>query len=85
MVDSRKLGHIPANSEHLLDYVPHYNYALDIGYNRKCVFGKGSAIFMHCFGTNPYTGGCVAVSEENMKTVLLNATKRTRICIYPIK
>jgi len=85
MVDSRKIGHEPANSEHLLDYVPHYHYALDIGYNRKCVYGKGSAIFMHCFGTNPYTGGCIAVSEENMKTVLLNATKKTRICIYPIK
>lgn len=85
MVDSRELGHAPGNSEHLADYVPHYHYALDIGYNRKCVYGKGSAIFLHCFGTNPYTGGCIAVSEENMKTILQNATKRTRICIYPIR
>ena len=85
MVDSRKLGHAPGNSEHLADYVPHYHYVLDIGYNRKCVYGKGSAIFLHCFGTNPYTGGCIAVSEENMKTILQNATKRTRICIYPIR
>ena len=27
---------------------------------------KGSAIFLHCFGTKGYTGGCVAVSRENM-------------------
>lgn len=85
MVDSRTLGHIPANSEHLIDYVPHYHYALNIGYNKKNVYGKGSAIFMHCFGSNPYTGGCVAVSEENMKTVLQNVTKKTRVCIYPVK
>jgi len=85
MVDDRELGHVPENSEHLADYVPHYHYALDIGYNRKCVYGKGSAIFMHCFGSNPYTGGCIAVSEEDMKTVLLNVTRKTRICIYPIR
>ena len=83
MVDSRELGHIPDNSEHLISYQPHYNYALNIGYNKKNVFGKGSAIFLHCFGSNPYTGGCVAISEENMKTVLLNLTKKTRVCIYP--
>ena len=83
MVDSNVLGHIPANSEHLIDYQPHYNYALNIGYNKKNVFGKGSAIFLHCFGSNPYTGGCVAVSESNMKLIIQNLTKKTRVCIYP--
>ena len=83
MVDSRELGHAPANSEHLIDYVPHYNYAVNIGYNKKNVFGKGSAIFLHCFGSNPYTGGCVAVSEQDMIQILQNLTKRTRVCIYP--
>ncbi len=83
MVDSRELGHIPANSEHLIDYTMSYRYALDMGYNRKCVFKKGSALFLHCFGNNTYTAGCVAISEENMRTILQNVTKRTRICIYP--
>lgn len=83
MVDSRELGHIPANSEHLIDYTMSYRYALDMGYNRKCVFKKGSALFLHCFGNNTYTAGCVAISEENMRTILQNVTKKTRICIYP--
>ena len=83
MVDSRELGHVPENSEHLIDYVPHYNYGVNMGYNKKNVFGKGSALFLHCFGSNPYTGGCVAVSEENMVKILQNLTRRTRICIYP--
>ena len=82
MVDSRELGHRPSGSEHLISYNPHYNYALVIGYNRKNIPGKGAAIFMHCTGSNPYTGGCVAVSEEKMKTVMLNVTAKTRICIY---
>ena len=83
MVDSRELGHIPANSEHLIDYTMSYRYALDMGYNRKCVFKKGSALFLHCFGNNTYTAGCVAISEANMRTIRQNVTKKTRICIYP--
>ena len=82
MVDSRELGHIPSGSEHLISYKPHYNYALVIGYNRKNIPEKGAAIFMHCTGSNPYTGGCVAVSEKMMKKVMLNVTAKTRICIY---
>ena len=82
MVDSRKLGHVPVNSEHLIDYDPHYRYVLAIGYNKKNVYGKGSAIFLHCLGSNPYTGGCVAVPQKNMKKMIQYVTKRTRICIY---
>lgn len=36
--------------EHLIDYVPEYNYFPDIGYNREQKPGAGSAIFLHCFG-----------------------------------
>ena len=82
MVDSRKLGHKPAGSEHLISYDPEYNYALVIGYNRKNIVGKGAAIFMHCMGMKAYTGGCVAVPEDVMRTVMVNVTDRTRICIY---
>ena len=46
-----------SNSEHLVDYDPAYQYCLNIGFNRECAAGRGSAIFLHCFGNNPYTMG----------------------------
>lgn len=70
------------NSEHLFDYSPQYNYLLFLDFNKECVYGKGSAIFFHCAGPNPYTAGCVAVSEENMKRILQLADKNVRVCIY---
>ena len=57
----------PANfetrySEHLIDYM---------GYNAECIPGKGSALFMHCFGTNkPWTGGCVGLPNDKMLFVM---------------
>ena len=58
-------------SEHLIEYNPHYMYALNIGYNPECIPGKGSALFIHCFGpAKPWTGGCVALPEEKMKLVI---------------
>ena len=82
MVDSRILGHVPSNSEHLLYYNPAYNYALNINYNSKHVYKKGSAIFLHCMSANNYTHGCVAVSEIDMIQIMKNTTAKTRICIY---
>ncbi|MDD7219125.1 MAG: L,D-transpeptidase family protein [Blautia sp.] len=69
--------------EHLIECVPHYNYAMFIDYNKQDIFGKGSAIFLHCMGEKPYTAGCVAISEENMKAVLTHAGEGMKICIYP--
>ena len=82
MVDSRVLGHAPSNSEHLLYCNPEYNYALNINYNRKHIYKKGSGIFLHCMGAKTYTHGCVAVSEINMIRIMKNTTSKTRICIY---
>ena len=59
-------------SEHLVDYDPHYKYCLNINWNKECTPGKGSAIFLHCFGYNPYTAGCVAIPEKQMVKVLKN-------------
>lgn len=59
-------------SEHLVDYDPHYKYCLNINWNAACTPGKGSAIFLHCFGYNPYTAGCVAIPEKQMVKVLKN-------------
>jgi L,D-peptidoglycan transpeptidase YkuD (ErfK/YbiS/YcfS/YnhG family) len=59
------------NSEHIVDYEYQYQYCLNISFNEDGTAGRGSAIFLHCFGpTKPYTGGCVALPENIMKTVM---------------
>jgi len=49
-----------------------YKYCMVIEYNTDPVIkGKGSAIFFHLATKKPsYTAGCVAIDEENMKTVI---------------
>ena len=72
MVDARENPNFEKTySEHLVDYYPHYIYCLNIGYNSECVAGKGSALFIHCFGpAKPWTGGCVALPEDKMLIVM---------------
>ena len=82
MIDIRKVK-ASRSGEHLIDYKPQYNYALAIDYNKKCVYKKGSAIFLHCTGKRPYTGGCVAVKEKYMKKIMQTVDKNAKICIYP--
>lgn len=83
-IDVKKVSHVCSNaSEQLIRYIPQYNYALFIDYNKEHVYGKGSAIFLHCFGNYPYTMGCISISEENMIKILKTITPTARICIYP--
>jgi len=52
-------------------YRGYYDYALDAGYNKNAVPGKGSALFLHCL--KPEEGGssgCVKISEDKMKRIL---------------
>ena len=59
------------DSEHIVDYQVHYQYCLNISYNESGEAGKGSAIFLHCLGPQkPYTGGCVAIPQDKMETVM---------------
>ena len=59
------------NSEHIVDYEYQYQYCLNISFNEEGKAGRGSAIFLHCFGpTKPYTGGCVALPENIMQMVM---------------
>ena len=59
------------NSEHIVNYEYEYQYCLNISFNEDGTPGRGSAIFLHCFGTKkPYTGGCVAIPEYIMKQVM---------------
>ncbi|MBQ9488125.1 MAG: L,D-transpeptidase family protein [Selenomonadaceae bacterium] len=74
LVDIRDYPNLDtANSEHLVDYNVHYVYCLNMGYNAENVAGKGSALFLHCFGPNKtWTAGCVAIPEEKMRFVMRN-------------
>lgn len=84
LIDTAKVEHecSTTGSEHLIDHIPGYNYALVIDYNKECVFNKGSAIFLHCFSEYPYTMGCISISEENMIKIIQTVDKNVRICIF---
>lgn len=85
-IDVSKINHTcSGNSEHLIRYVPQYNYALIFDYNKENIYGKGSAIFLHCSGSYPFTLGCIGVTEDNMVKILQTVDKKARICIYPFK
>ena len=60
-----------ADTEHLIDYAPNYNYVLSIDYNAACKPGKGFAIFMQCLNSiKPWTGGGIALPEDKMFFVM---------------
>ena len=81
LIDIRKKPHDCAG-EHLIDYVPSYYYGIFLDYNKECVKGKGSAIFLHCKGVFNYTEGCISVSKQKMIQILQNVEKGAKICIY---
>ena len=81
IIDVKKTKH-KCNGEHLIEYLPQYNYALCMDYNPKNIYPKGSNIFIHVKGAKDYTAGCIAVDEQSMITILQNATKKTKIIIY---
>ena len=72
-------------SEHIIQYNPGYEYIMNINYNLDRTPRKGCAIFLHCFTNNPYTGGCVAISKENMKKVITTANEKSIIIIDELK
>ena len=81
MIDISEYPHDCSDGEHIIDYSPEYNYGIFIDYNKEGTPGLGSAIFFHCTGANTYTGGCIAVSEENMVALLRALDKIARIII----
>ena len=75
-----------ANSEHLIDYTREYQYCLNISFNPDCIPGNGAAIFLHCFGAaHPYTGGCVAIPEDQMKVVMQHVEPGCAVVIDTIE
>ena len=83
MVDIRQTGAVfdTAASEHLSTYGGKaYHYCMAVGYNKEQTPYKGSAIFLHCTD-GPGTGGCIAIPEEAMVTVLQNIRGQAYILI----
>ena len=72
MVDIRDVPDLVMDdSEHIIDYEYQYQYCLNISFNEDGTPGRGSAIFLHCFGPQkPFTGGCVALPENIMRMVM---------------
>lgn len=81
IIDIRDCPH-DCSGEHMADYVLEYNYGLFFDYNIEGIPGLGFALFLHCKGSNSYTGGCIAVDEDNMLRILKTVDKNGRICIY---
>ena len=72
MVDIRDFPELALkNSERILDYSYRYQYCLNISFNENGTPGRGSAIFVHCFGpVKPYSGGCIQLPENIMRLVM---------------
>ena len=81
LIDAKAVNH-KCKGEHIIDYVPQYNYGFFLDYNKEGVYPKGSAIFFHVKGKRPYTAGCVAVDEEAIISILKVIDSNTRVCIF---
>ena len=82
LVDERKVSRKHKSmDEQLIKYKGSYNYCMFIDYNAEGVPGKGSCIFLHCYGKNKYTAGCVAIPEGMMKKIVRWAREGTKIVI----
>lgn len=80
IIDTNKT-HYVCSGEHMIDYSPEYNYGFAINYNPKNEYPKGSAIFFHTKGAKNYTGGCIAVNEDQIIKILQTIEKGARIII----
>ena len=81
IIDTAETGHACAGEE-MLRCSPEYNYGIETDYNASNEWPKGSAIFLHCKGAKVYTGGCIAIDEDMMKTVLMTAEPGMRVIIH---
>ena len=58
-----------SSAEHIIDYTGCYQYCLALDFNKECVPGAGSAIFLHAGSGSP-TLGCIAVPLSQMKKIM---------------
>lgn len=80
IIDTKKTGH-KCTGERMYDFSPEYNYGIALNYNEHNIYPEGSAIYLHCKGPKPFTGGCIAISQDNMELVLKTACPGFIVCI----
>ena len=80
LVDIRETGIQWSSAEHLIEYAKAYKYALALDFNKACIPGMGSAIFLHC-NTSNATAGCISIPEDNMVYILKNLKSDAKIII----
>lgn len=62
-------------------HIPAYKLALAVDYNRRpAIPYRGSAIFIHCMTEHPYTEGCIALQEKDMRCLISHID----ICKKPV-
>ena len=82
IIDAKKTGHVCAeDGEHMIKYSPHYNYGMAIDYNADNTLWLGSGMFIHCIGAKPWTGGCVALPEDDMSYILQHSNSGIKVII----
>lgn len=69
--------------EHLIEFPEAYEFALAIDYNRECIVGLGTAIFLHCIVPgHHYTAGCIAIDRQYMYQLLQLCDEQTELLIH---
>ena len=71
------------SAEHIIDYTDCYQYCLALDFNKECVSGAGSAIFLHAGSGNP-TLGCISVPLGQMKKIMQYVIPGCKIVIDKI-
>ena len=69
-----------SSAEHLSACGDSYNYVLALDYNKSCIPGAGSAIFLHCYAGVP-SQGCITIPQDYMVRLLQNISTDCAIWI----
>lgn len=71
------------SAEHMTAFPGAYDYGLATSFNKNCVPGRGSAVFMHC--TEDLccpTHGCIAVKKPIMREIIKAVTANSVIAVF---
>lgn len=71
------------SAEHMTAYPGLYDYGLATSFNKDCVPGRGSAIFMHCTeDLRRPTHGCIAAEKPIMREIIKAITENSVIAVF---
>lgn len=68
------------SAEHIIDYTTSYQYCLAMDFNKECVPGAGSAIFLHVGHDSP-TLGCIGIPLMYMENAISSVRSGCKIVI----